>query len=73
MVTFLITGRDLNATKKYRKWLVETCFVDIERKVILCPGNPWSKKAEDKRWAITKPSPAALQCPASLSGCFRRG
>ncbi|KAK7731597.1 hypothetical protein SLS63_005283 [Diaporthe eres] len=49
-------GRDPEVPKKYRRWMVETGFVDVVEQVGLLPGNPWPedpKLRELGKWQMT--------------------
>lgn len=66
-------GRDLNSAKKYRRWLIDTGFVDVEQKVILCPGNPWSSKPEDKEMGHYQAVASSIAVPAFSLRILQRG
>lgn len=39
-------GRDVEVAPRYKEWLVEAGFVDVEEKKLMWPAGPWS---DDKR------------------------
>ncbi|ORY67184.1 S-adenosyl-L-methionine-dependent methyltransferase [Pseudomassariella vexata] len=36
-------GRDIDVVKHYKRWLIETGFVDVEEKKLMWPLNPWPR------------------------------
>lgn len=40
-------GRDFRAPQKYKQWMIEAGFVDIQEKQILVPVNTWPVDAAD--------------------------
>ncbi|ORY55836.1 S-adenosyl-L-methionine-dependent methyltransferase [Pseudomassariella vexata] len=44
-----VQGKDLWVASKYRAMLIETGFVDVEERVVLCPGNNWPVDARQRQ------------------------
>jgi hypothetical protein len=42
-------GRDFDAAKKFKQWLVELGFVDVVAKQFFSPINGWPVEPKDKR------------------------
>lgn len=65
MLNFALTftGRSGLNTIKYKRWLREAGFVDIQEEVFAIPGNPWAKGEEQKQLG-------ALQMENILEGLY---
>jgi len=42
-------GRDMLAPRKYRDWMIEAGFVDVNEVKLAVPGNPWARGRDNKR------------------------
>ncbi|KAK6065970.1 methyltransferase domain-containing protein [Seiridium cupressi] len=56
-------GRNVLSCMKYKKWMLETGFVNVEERKFVVPANPWAKGRKNKELG-------ALQMVNNLNGVY---
>ncbi|KAH6658333.1 S-adenosyl-L-methionine-dependent methyltransferase [Truncatella angustata] len=56
-------GRNLLSCRRYKQWMLETGFTNVEERKIIVPANPWAKGKKNKELG-------ALQMVNNLNGVY---